>query len=70
MDLSLEQSGNVLEERSPTKPDGLLFSRIKRGKQTKEADLVSFIVKNTWEDDKQIKGGLAHRFGPIFDTMF
>ena len=69
-DLSLQQSGNALEERSPTEPDGLLFSRIKHGKQIKEVDLVSQIVKHLWDNDRQMEGGLAHRFRPFFDAMF
>ena len=68
--LSLERSGNVLEERSPTKPDVLSFSCIKHGKQTKEANLVSCIVNHAWDNDRQMGGDLAHRFGLIFDAMF
>ena len=54
--LSLERSGNALEERSPAEPDGLLFSRIKVvNKQKKpifcpELSSIFVTMTNRWEE--------------------
>ena len=69
-DLSLQKSGNTLEKRSPTKPDGLLFSQIKHSKQAKEVNSVSQIVKHIWDNDKQMGVGFTKRFRLIVDAMF